>query len=100
MKTNVSAQSESPVGLFYPMDEAPKMAQIITVDVCGQWSDPTNISCPSSGGSVPKIIWGHHWYNIIIIPIKILGSDKIIMEVGGDKVKSGGDDGVVMYLQH
>ena len=54
MKINVSAESGNPVGLFYPVDEAPMMAaQIVAVDVCGQQSGPTTIPChkaPSSGG--------------------------------------------------
>ena len=45
--TVVSAQSENPNGLFYPVgeDNMPKMAQIIAVDVCDQRSDPTMIPC-------------------------------------------------------
>ena len=62
MKTNVSAQSENPNGLFYPVeDNMPMMAQIIAVDVCGQQSNSTMISCDSSpGGSLQS------WLTIII----------------------------------
>ena len=51
MKTNVSAQSENPNGLFYPVEEdnVPRMAQIVAVDVYGQQSHPTRISCTSGG---------------------------------------------------
>ena len=47
MKTNVSAQSKNPNGLFYPVEEDNrlKMAQIVAVDVCNQKSDQTVIRC-------------------------------------------------------
>ena len=56
MKTNVSAQSENPNGLFYPVgeDNMPMMARIVAVDVCGQKSDQTVIRCETvspPGGS-------------------------------------------------
>ena len=47
--TAVSAQSENPNGLFnfYPVEpeEDNMMAQIVAVDMCGQWSDQTVIRC-------------------------------------------------------
>jgi hypothetical protein len=65
MKTNVSAQSDSPSGLFYPVDNRPDVAQIVAVDVCGQRSNQTIInSCvdspPTAGGSL-----GHSYIIII-----------------------------------
>ena len=67
MKTNVSAQSENPNGLFYPVEEdnKPEMAQIVAVDVCGQKSNPTMISCDSSPG-------GSLWLTIILFIIGII----------------------------
>ena len=55
--TVVSAQSENPNGLFYPVEEdnMPEMAQIVAVDVCGQQSDPIMIPCATAsppGGSL------------------------------------------------
>ena len=53
--TAVSAQSENPNGLFnfYPVepeeDNMPMTAQIVAVDVYGQQSHPTRISCTSGG---------------------------------------------------
>ena len=64
MKINVSAQSENPNVLFYPVkeDNKLKMAQIVAVDVCGQRSNPIRISCDSSlGGSLWLTIIIHNW---------------------------------------
>lgn len=49
MNTNVSAQLDNPManasGLFYPVENTPGTAQIVAVDVCGQRSSQTMISC-------------------------------------------------------
>ena len=57
MTAAVSAQSENPNGLFYPVEEDNKlkMAQIVAVDVCDQRSDPIMIPCATAsppGGSL------------------------------------------------
>ena len=68
MKTNVSAQSENRNGLFYPVEEdnKPEMAQIVAVDVCGQRSNPTMISCRAAAG-------GSLWLTIILLLFIIIG---------------------------
>ena len=65
MNTNVPAESDNSTGLFYPVEEAPMMAQIVAVDVCGQQSGPTMIKCsskaPSSGGGSLWVIIFHFY---------------------------------------
>jgi hypothetical protein len=59
MKINASAQSDSSSGIFYPVEEdnKPNISQIVAVDMCGQRSDPTMISCVDS--PTGESLYGH-----------------------------------------